>query len=93
MSAHPDQRRAGVLLHPSSLPGDSSCGTFGRPVFLDFQRQYSLKTRRCHFTTVAGVTITSAERQPVHSLQSQTQKMRSRWRSRGRLLVLSRRTS
>ena len=29
MKALGDCRRAGVLLHPSSLPGDSYCGTFG----------------------------------------------------------------
>jgi len=61
----------------------------GRPTLpaLDFHRQNSLNPRRCYLTTVAGCTIASAERQFGQSLESHTQKTRSRGRNFGRLTV------
>ncbi len=59
----------------------------GRPGFpaLDFHRQKNLKPFRCHLTTVSGWTMARADRQLGQSLDSNTQKTRSRGRSFGRL--------
>ena len=59
----------------------------GRPGLpgLDFHLQYSLNPIRCHWMTVSGCTMASAERQFGHSRDSNTQKTRSRGRNFGRL--------
>jgi hypothetical protein len=49
--------------------------------------QWSRKRRRCHRSTVAGVTMTRACRHPAHIRDSPTQKSRSRLRSLGRVAV------
>ena len=54
----------------------------GRPGRLrDFQRQYRRKPWRCHPTTVAGETISSASFQPAQHQDIQTQNRRSHGRS------------
>lgn len=59
-------------------------GRPGLPRF-DFNRQNNLKPFRCHLMTVAGWTMARAERQFGQSRDSNTQKIRSRVRSFGRL--------
>ena len=54
-----------------------SRGILGRPGLRDRQRQYLRAACRCHAMTVAGLTTTSAELHPVHSLDRATQKDRS----------------
>ena len=61
----------------------SSLGRPGRRL-LDFHRQYVLKPRRCHRTTVSGRTRISASRHRGHVLRRKTQKARSAFVSLGR---------
>ncbi len=77
--------QSGFSLDIRRISARTSASIFGRPCLLDFQRQYSLNPFRCQATTVAGLTTTRADRQPGQSLDSHTQKIRSRLRSRGRL--------
>ena len=56
----------------------TASGTVGRPVRPRlFQVQNKRKPRRCHAMTVAGLTMTSAVRHPVHRRDNQTQSHRS----------------
>lgn len=56
----------------------TSRDTEGRPCgWRLFQLQYSRNPRRCHAMTVSGLTITRADRQPLHSRESLTQRSRS----------------
>ena len=50
----------------------------------DRQRQCHANRRRCHETTVAGFTICTASRQPLHTRESSTHKSRSARLSRSR---------
>ena len=65
----------------------ASSGILGwRVVALDLRRQNRRKPRLCHFTTVAGWTISSASLQPLVSRASSTSSSRSRCVSSGRLI-------
>ena len=68
----------------------SSRSIFGRParLFQDFQRQYSLNPSLCQRITVSGCTMINEDFHPPQIFDSQTQKIRSRFRSFGRLAVL-----
>ena len=59
-------------------------GRPGLPDF-DFHLQYTLNPIRCHLMTVSGCTMANAERQFGQSLDSHTQKTRSRGCNFGRL--------
>ena len=63
--------------------------TGGRPPVGRPERlvQYSRKRRRCHRSTVSGVTITIGGLHPAQTLASPTQKRRSVLRSGGRVTV------
>jgi hypothetical protein len=63
-----------------------SASTGGRPTVgrRESVVQWSRKRRRCHRSTVAGVTMTRARLHPAHIRDSPTQKNRSRLRSFGR---------
>ena len=54
---------------------------------LDFHRQYSLKPCPCHRLTILGWTMTRWAGQALHSRDSQTQKILSRRRILGRVLI------
>jgi len=65
----------------------TSSGTAGRPVRCRlFHAQNTRKPRRCHATTVSGLTMYTAERQPPHVCASHAHKVRSTdvKRTRGR---------
>ena len=68
----------------------SSASTGGRPRESRAERlvQCSRNRRRCQRRTVSGATMTNACFQPLHSLDSATQKSRSPRRSLGRATVL-----
>jgi len=58
----------------------TSLSTWGRPILLDFQRQYNRKPRRCHAMTVSGLTIIRQDAQSPHIRESNDQNIRSRRR-------------
>jgi hypothetical protein len=66
-----------------------SASTRGRPTVgrRESVVQWSRKRRRCHRSTVAGVTMTSACLHPAQIRDSPIQKSRSRLRSFGRVTV------
>jgi len=62
----------------SRISARTSCGTAGRPVrWRLFHVQNKRKPRRCHATTVSGLTMYTAERQPHHACASHAHSMRS----------------
>ncbi len=63
-----------------------SASSFGRPTLpdRDFHRQNNLKPRRCHRITVSGCTMRRAVGQFGQIRDRIAQKMRSRFRKRGR---------
>src|SRR6267143_4463900 len=82
MRGAPQRRLAWLMLRMRSR---TSLDTDGRPLLGRlFHLRYSRKPCRCHATTVSGLTMTTANRQAVHNLDSQTHKRRSVARKRTR---------
>jgi len=76
MRGAPQSGLARLMLRMRSRTFRGMSGLPGR-TFLLFQVQYRRKPLRCQAITVSGLTITRAERQPVHRRESQTHKRRS----------------
>ena len=78
LTMDPRRTHRGLAFAMLRISAGTSGGTLGRPVRRRlFQVQKSLKSRRCHATTVAGCTRTIARRQSLHIHESQTQSRRS----------------
>ncbi len=67
MTAHPARRRAGILLHPTSLPGAAENGTLGHGAlrFLDFLAESGMRVWQ-----VLPLGPTHADRSPYHCLSA-----------------------
>ena len=86
---HPDAQLLELAVDPRCTPerirrrqltnqGAHFAGTPGRPVRCRlFQVQNKRKPRRCQPTTVSGLTMCTAERQPRHACESHAQSIRS----------------
>src|SRR5271155_246732 len=75
MRGAPQRGLAILILRIRSM---TSLDTEGRPRgWRLFQLQYRRNPRRRQAITVLGLTITSADRQPLHSRESQTHRSRS----------------
>ena len=76
MSTESDHTRFAVDM--SRISARTSCGTAGRRVRCRlFHVQNKRKPRRCHATTVSGLTMYTAERQPLHACASHAHSIRS----------------
>jgi hypothetical protein len=68
---NPRRPPQGFAVDMSRISARTSCGTAGRPVRCRlFHVQNKRKPRRCHATTVSGLTMYTAERQPHHACAS-----------------------
>ena len=68
----------GFAVDSSRIRARTSVGTRGRPVRCRlFQVQNSRKPRRCHVTTVSGVTMCTAVRQPRQACANHAHRRRS----------------
>jgi hypothetical protein len=75
---NPGAPHRGFAADMSRISARTLCGTPGRPVRCRLiQLQNERKRRRCHATTVSGLMIYTAERQPHHACASHAHSMRA----------------